>query len=229
MHIIKTYAITDKVIMNENIDDRTVHINKRKSYLLIKRIADVLFSIIGLVVLSPLLCIVSILIAIEDGTPVVFTQERNGLNNKIFTMYKFRSMIKKAPEMRTVLDQYNELDGPAFKMKDDPRITKIGRFIRRTSIDELPQLINIIKGDMSLVGPRPLPIYETVQCNDYQMQRLLVKPGLTCYWQISGRNDISFDEWIEMDLKYIEEASIYTDLKILLMTVKAVLTKKGAY
>ena len=188
-----------------------------------------LFSIIGLVVLSPLICIVAILIVIEDGTPVVFTQERNGLNNKIFTMYKFRSMIKKAPEMRTVLDQYNELDGPAFKMKDDPRITKIGRFIRRTSIDELPQLINIIKGDMSMVGPRPLPTYETVQCNDYQMQRLLVKPGLTCYWQISGRNDISFDEWIEMDLKYIEEASIFTDLKILLMTVKAVLTKKGAY
>lgn len=215
--------------MSENTEGRIVHINKRKSYLLLKRIGDVVFSVMGLIILSPLMLIVSILILLEDESPVLFLQERNGLNNKIFTMYKFRSMIKKAPEMRGTLNCYNELDGPAFKMKADPRITKVGRFIRKTSIDELPQLINIIKGEMSLVGPRPLPTYETAQCNDYQLQRLLVKPGLTCYWQISGRNDVSFDEWIEMDLKYIEDASVFTDIKILLMTVKAVLTEKGAY
>lgn len=215
--------------MSENTEGRIIHINKRKSYLLLKRIGDVVFSVMGLIILSPLMLIVSILILLEDESPVLFLQERNGLNNKIFTMYKFRSMIKKAPEMRGTLNCYNELDGPAFKMKADPRITKVGRFIRKTSIDELPQLINIIKGEMSLVGPRPLPTYETAQCNDYQLQRLLVKPGLTCYWQISGRNDVSFDEWIEMDLKYIEDASVFTDIKILLMTVKAVLTEKGAY
>jgi lipopolysaccharide/colanic/teichoic acid biosynthesis glycosyltransferase len=144
-------------------------------------------------------------------------------------MYKFRSMIKNAPAMRAEMEKFNELDGPAFKMKDDPRITKIGAFIRKTSIDELPQLVNVLKGEMSLVGPRPLPTYETAECNEYQLQRLLVKPGLTCYWQISGRNDISFDEWIEMDLQYIREASIWTDIKILFMTVGAVLTGKGAY
>ena len=131
--------------------------------------------------------------------------------------------------LRAGMEKFNELDGPAFKIKNDPRVTRIGRFIRRTSIDELPQLVNILLGDMSLVGPRPLPTYETKQCTAYQKQRLLVKPGLTCYWQISGRSDVRFDEWIEMDLKYIREMSITTDLKILLQTVRSVITGRGAY
>lgn len=215
--------------MNEKVIEKTVHPNRKLGYCVAKRALDITASLCGLIVLSPVFLIVSILIYKEDKENVLFCQERNGLNNKVFKMYKFRSMIANAPAMRTELEKFNELDGPAFKMKDDPRITKIGAFIRKTSIDELPQLVNVLKGEMSLVGPRPLPTYETEGCNEYQLQRLLVKPGLTCYWQISGRNDISFDEWIEMDLRYIQEASIWTDIKILFMTVGAVLSGKGAY
>ena len=203
--------------------------NPSPVYRFLKRCGDILLSAAGLLVLSPVFLIVSLLIWLEDRGSVIFCQERNGLNNQVFKMYKFRSMVSNADKLRAAMEKYNELDGPAFKMKDDPRITRIGRFIRKTSIDELPQLWNILRGEMSLVGPRPLPTYETAQCNDYQMQRLLVKPGLTCYWQISGRSDISFDEWIELDLKYIREASVITDLKILLQTVTAVLGHKGAY
>lgn len=203
--------------------------NASPVYRFLKRTGDILISLLGLIVLSPVLAVVALLIWLEDRGPVIFTQERNGLNNRIFKMYKFRSMVINAAALRSEMEKFNELDGPAFKMKHDPRITRIGRFIRKTSLDELPQLVNILLGQMSLVGPRPLPTYETAQCNDYQMQRLLVKPGLTCYWQISGRSDITFDEWIEMDLKYIREASALTDLKILFQTARAVLTGKGAY
>ena len=215
--------MSGKVIAN------TVQPNRKLGYRILKRILDIVASLFGLVVLSPVFLVVSILIYIEDKGKVIFFQDRNGLNNAVFKMYKFRSMIANAPAMRAELGKYNELDGPAFKMKDDPRITKIGAFIRKTSIDELPQLMNVLKGEMSLVGPRPLPTYETAECNEYQLQRLLAKPGITCYWQISGRNDISFDEWIEMDLRYIREASMWTDIKILFMTVRAVLSKRGAY
>ncbi len=199
-----------------------------KGYLLVKRVFDVVMSLLALVVLSPVFLITAIAIWVEDKGPVIFTQDRNGLNGEVFRMYKFRSMCISAPEMHKDLLEKNELDGPAFKLKDDPRVTKVGRFIRKTSIDELPQLINIIKGDMSIVGPRPLPTYETAQCNEYQNQRLLVRPGLTCYWQCSGRNDIPFDEWMELDLKYVREASFLVDIKIILMTVKAVISGKGA-
>ena len=158
----------------------------------------------------------------------MFNQDRSGLNGTAFKMYKFRSMVKNAPELHESLLDKNELDGPAFKLKNDPRITKVGRFIRKSSIDELPQLINIIKGDMSIVGPRPLPVYETEQCNEYQNQRLFMKPGLTCYWQVMGRNDIGFDEWVELDLKYIKRAGFFTDLGLIIMTFGAVLSGKGA-
>ena len=207
----------------------TVEVNNSIFYRFCKRTIDIVGSAVGLIVLSPVFLVVSVLIFIEDRGNVIFTQERNGLNDSVFVMYKFRSMVKNAPDLRAEMEKYNELDGPAFKMKNDPRITKIGAFIRRTSIDELPQLVNVLMGNMSLVGPRPLPTYETEQCTPYQRQRTLVKPGLTCYWQISGRNDISFDEWIEMDLRYIREASLWTDIKILFLTVKAVLLGKGAY
>ena len=215
--------------MSEIVVAKTVQPNRSWVYQFIKRLLDVIGSFWGLIVLSPVMLIVSLLIYKEDRGKVIFTQERNGINNTVFKMYKFRSMIANAPAMRAELEKRNELDGPAFKMKNDPRITKIGAFIRKTSIDELPQLVNVLKGEMSLVGPRPLPTYETAECNEYQLQRLLVKPGITCYWQISGRNDISFDEWIEMDLRYIREAGIWTDIRILFMTVHAVLSKKGAY
>jgi lipopolysaccharide/colanic/teichoic acid biosynthesis glycosyltransferase len=202
---------------------------KKIFYKICKRLFDIVFSVLGLVVLSVVFLIVGVLIVIEDGFPIFFVQERAGENGKTFKMYKFRSMCKNAPELHKELLTQNELDGPAFKMKDDPRVTKVGRFIRRTSIDELPQLVNIIKGDMSLVGPRPLPTYENDDLTEYQKQRLVVKPGLTCYWQCSGRSDIDFDEWMELDLKYIREASLWVDFKIILMTFKAVFGSDGAY
>lgn len=197
-------------------------------YRVTKRVFDVLLSGAALIILSPVCLITAIAIYMEDKGSVIFVQDRNGLNGEVFRMYKFRSMCMNAPEMHKELLEMNELDGPAFKLKKDPRVTKVGQLIRKTSIDELPQLINILKGEMSIVGPRPLPTYETEQCTEYQKQRLLVKPGLTCYWQCSGRNDIPFDEWMELDLKYIEEASFLVDLKIILKTVDAVVKGKGA-
>lgn len=198
-------------------------------YRFLKRLGDVVLSLTGLLLLSPLLLAVAAVIKLEDGESVFYIQERNGINGKVFRMYKFRSMCMNAEAIHKELLSQNELDGPAFKMKNDPRITKVGKFIRRTSIDELPQLINIIKGDMSIVGPRPLPTYETEQCSPYQKQRMLVKPGLTCYWQCCGRSDVSFDEWIEMDLRYIREASIRTDFKLIVKTFGAVIRSEGAY
>lgn len=194
-----------------------------------KRCFDILGSLLGMIVLAPLFLIIALAIRIEDGGYAFYSQDRNGLNGKVFRMYKFRSMCMDAEQMHQSLLEKNELDGPAFKLKNDPRVTKVGRFIRRTSIDELPQLVNILKGEMSFVGPRPLPTYETEQCNDYQKQRLLVKPGLTCYWQCSGRNNVSFDEWIELDLKYINEASLWVDFKIMCKTVASVISGDGAY
>lgn len=196
---------------------------------IIKRCFDVLGALLGLIIFAPLFLIIALAIRMEDGGYAFYKQDRNGLNGKVFHMYKFRSMCMDAEQMHQSLLEKNELDGPAFKLKNDPRVTKVGRFIRRTSLDELPQLVNILKGEMSFVGPRPLPTYETAQCNDYQKQRLLVKPGLTCYWQCSGRNNVSFDEWIELDLKYIKEASLWTDFKIMCKTVVSVISGDGAY
>lgn len=231
------YPMTEKRVDSSNIlqfktaDGKieTVEINQSKGYRIVKRFFDIVLSLIALVVLSPVFLVTAIAIRLEDGEPVIFTQDRSGLNGSVFKMYKFRSMRAGADKEHEDLLKYNELDGPAFKMKLDPRITKVGRFIRKTSIDELPQLVNILKGEMSIVGPRPLPVYETEKCNTYQKQRLNVLPGLTCYWQVSGRNNIPFDEWIEMDLKYIKSASILTDLKLILLTFGAVIRGGGAY
>ncbi|MCM1216743.1 MAG: sugar transferase [Lachnospiraceae bacterium] len=198
-------------------------------YRIVKRVFDIVASLVGMILLLPIFLLVALAIKIEDRGPVFFVQERNGINGKVFRMYKFRSMCTDAEKMHQSLLDQNELDGPAFKMKNDPRLTKVGKVLRRTSIDELPQLLNILKGEMSVVGPRPLPTYETEQCNAYQRQRMLVKPGLTCYWQCSGRNDIPFDEWVELDLKYIREAGILTDLRIILRTVGSVIGGRGAY
>lgn len=206
----------------------TVVPNKRLRYRFIKRTFDILASLIGLILLSPLFLIVAIAIFIDDPGPVLFFQERNGLNGRVFRMWKFRSMYKDAPEKRFEMESQNELDGPAFKITNDPRVTRVGRLIRKASIDELPQLVNILRGQMSIVGPRPLPTYETAKLTQQQRKRLLAKPGLVCYWQVSGRNDIPFDEWMRMDYRYINEASVLTDLKILCMAVPAVISGKGA-
>ncbi len=204
-------------------------VTKKPIYDFLKRVLDIICSGLALLVLSPVLLAVAIAVR-SDGGPAIFSQERVGKDGKTFRIYKFRSMCVNAdsPEMLEKLAALNEMDGPAFKIKDDPRITKVGRFIRRTSLDELPQLINIFIGDMSIVGPRPPLTSEVEQYTDYQRQRLLVKQGLTCYWQCSGRNNIRFEEWVELDLKYIRERSLWTDIKIILKTIPAVLSGDGA-
>ena len=202
--------------------------NKNPLYFFSKRVFDVFSSALCLIIFSPVFIIVAIVIIIDDPGNPFFIQERDGLNGKIFKMYKFRSMCKDAPKMRAAMEKDNELDGPAFKMSNDPRITRVGKILRKTSLDELPQLANIFMGNMSVVGPRPLPTYETAQLSSYQRQRLLVKPGLICYWQIRGRSNTTFDQWIEMDFDYINHASLWTDLKIIIEAVPAVLKGDGA-
>lgn len=190
----------------------------KKIYEFIKRLVDIVCSLIGLTVLMPILIIVAILIKIESKGPMIFSQERVGKDCVLFKMYKFRSMVVNAEELKEELANQNERTGPMFKIKNDPRITKVGGFIRKTSIDELPQLFNILKGDMSIVGPRPsLP--KEVQCFDeWMMKRLEVKPGLTCYWQVAGRNDIEFIEWMKLDVKYVKERNILIDITLILKT-----------
>lgn len=200
-----------------------------KTYEKIKRIFDISLALISLTLLSPVFIITAILICLESQGNPVYIQERIGLNGKAFKMYKFRSMYLNAEQDLELLLDLNEMgEGVAFKIKNDPRITKVGRILRRTSIDELPQLVNILKGDMSFVGPRPPLPREVKKYTPYEEQRLSVLPGLTCYWQCSGRNKIGFKEWIELDLKYIQERCLLTDLKIILKTFIAVITMDGA-
>ena len=189
-------------------------------YMFCKRAMDIIGSLAGIILLSPLLLIIAIAIKMEDPKgSIIFAQQRCGKDNKLFPMYKFRSMVSNAEELLEELMEHNEMDGPVFKIKDDPRITKVGKFIRKTSLDELPQLFNILRGDMSIVGPRPAIPHEVAEYNDYQRQRLLVKPGLTCIWQVSGRNSIGFDEWVDMDLEYIEKRNLWMDIKLIFKTV----------
>ena len=209
--------------MNASIsrNERAVEPRRGIFYLCLKRIIDILGALTGLILLSPLFILIALAIKLEDPRgKVFFSQERCGKNNKLFPMYKFRSMVSNAEELLSELMEQNEMDGPVFKIKEDPRITKVGKFIRKTSIDELPQLINLLMGDMSIVGPRPAIPHEVEEYNDYQRQRLLVKPGLTCIWQVSGRNSIGFDEWIEMDLEYIEKRTLWMDIKLIFKTVR---------
>lgn len=172
----------------------------------------------------------ALLIRLTSPGPVLFRQQRAGLNGRPFTMYKFRSMVTNAEQLKHELEQLNEMSGPVFKLTNDPRVTPIGRFLRRYSIDELPQLINVLRGEMSLVGPRPLPLDEVARFDDVaHRRRLSVKPGLTCLWQISGRSELrDFKEWVRLDLEYIDHWSLWLDFKILLRTIPVVLTAKGA-
>lgn len=209
--------------------EATVVPNGSKVYLFLKRTMDIVCSLIALIVLSPVFLVTSIAIRAEDGGKAIFTQTRIGKDCKPFKMYKFRSMCVDAEAKLKDLQDMNEMDGLAFKIEKDPRITKVGAFIRKTSIDELPQLINILIGNMSIVGPRPPLESEVAQYNEYQMQRLLVKPGLTCYWQCSGRSKMSFDDWIDSDIDYIKNRSLLLDIKLILRTIPAVLRSVGAY
>ena len=201
-------------------EDERIQPKEGPIYLFFKRAMDIIGSLCGIILLSPLLIIVALAIKIEDPRgSIFFSQQRCGKDNKLFPMYKFRSMVSNAEELLEELMEHNEMDGPVFKIKDDPRITRVGKFIRKTSIDELPQLFNILRGDMSIVGPRPAIPHEVAEYSHYHKQRLLVKPGLTCIWQVSGRNSIGFDEWMEMDLEYIEKRDLWMDIKLIFKTV----------
>ena len=210
------------------LDKREVQTGKRL-YCAAKRGQDILFSLLALLVLWPLMLLLALVIYIDSpGASPFFVQERIGLNGKPFRFIKFRSMVPDAEKKLHALLDKNEMDGPVFKIRRDPRITRVGSFIRRCSIDELPQLINILKGDMSIVGPRPALPREVKKYDDYERQRLYVRPGLTCYWQVQPRrNDLSFDEWLELDLKYIRERSFLTDWKIIFKTFSAVIGMEG--
>lgn len=208
---------------------REVYQKKSPVYKLIKRLMDIVLSTIALIVLSPVFLITSIAIKLEDKGPVFFIQERAGKDMKPFKIYKFRSMYVNADHELEKMMENNEQTGHAFKIKNDPRITKVGKIIRKLSIDELPQLLNIIKGDMSIVGPRPILTFQMEECSQYEKQRLVVQPGLTCYWQIGGRANIKWDEWVELDLDYIEDMSLWTDIKMIVKTIPAVFDSQGAY
>lgn len=202
--------------------------NKR-AYWFVRRTQDIFFSALALIVLSPFLVLIALIIWIDSpGASPIFAQDRIGQGGRRFRFYKFRSMIPNAEAKLSELLDKNEMDGPVFKIKEDPRITRVGRFIRKTSIDELPQLFNILIGDMSIVGPRPALPREVDQYDDYTRQRLSVTPGLTCYWQIKPhRNELSFEEWLELDLQYIRDRSFFVDWKIIFKTVSAVLGGQG--
>ena len=202
----------DKIMFKEYTEDKSIR------YYIIKRVIDIIFSLMGLIVLSPILAIVSIIIKLDSRGPVIFKQERVGYKGEHFFMYKFRSMVVNAEELKEKLKDKNEMSGPMFKIKEDPRITKIGKFIRRTSIDELPQLVNVLKGEMTLVGPRPSLPNEVDKFENWMLKRLEVKPGLTCYWQVSGRNDIGFEEWMKLDCKYVDDRNTWVDIKLIFKT-----------
>jgi len=209
---------------------KKIEFEEKKTYTMIKRGMDIIGASMGLICLSWLFLIVAVLIKIEDpkGT-VFFKQVRVGKNGKEFYMFKFRSMVSDAEERLKDLLKYNEIDGAMFKIKDDPRVTKIGKFIRKTSIDELPQLWNVLKGEMSLVGPRPPLPREVNEYTNYEKQRLFVTPGCTGLWQVSGRNSLSFNEMVKLDLIYIKNRSILVDIKIIVKTLFIIIYPKGAY
>ena len=193
-----------------------------------KALVDRLLAAMGIVVLLPVMLVVGLLVALFVGRPILYLQRRGGLYGRPFTMLKFRSMRVGAEQEQAALQGMNEMDGPVFKMTNDPRVTRFGRILRRTSLDELPQLFNVLAGQMSIVGPRPLPLDETRALAGRHRRRLSVRPGLTCLWQVSGRSDLTFDEWMALDLEYVERWSLGLDVAIMLRTIPAIVSRRGA-
>jgi lipopolysaccharide/colanic/teichoic acid biosynthesis glycosyltransferase len=193
-----------------------------------KRAIDVFGASVGLILASPLMILSALAIKVTSRGPIIFKQRRAGLGGQPFWIYKFRTMTVDAESRKASLREISEQDGPAFKLSHDPRVTRVGRFLRETSLDELPQLWNVLKGDMSLVGPRPLPMDESAGCDQWQRTRLDVTPGLTCIWQVKGRSRVTFDEWMRMDVNYIRRRNFLHDFKILTQTIPAVLLRRGA-
>ena len=208
--------------------DREKTLRSHRRYWVLRRAQDIVFSLLALILLAPLALLISLAIVLDSPGGAIFRQRRVGRDGKLFWLYKFRTMCPDAEEQLNELLSQNQMDGPVFKIKGDPRITRVGRFLRKTSLDELPQLLNVLQGDMSIVGPRPALPREVELYSDYQRQRLYVTPGLSCYWQIAPhRNEMSFDEWVALDLKYIQERSFWVDWKIIFLTVRAMLMKYG--
>ena len=209
--------------MKRQIKPKVITYRKRK------RLLDIFGSLFLFVFAAPVMVVIALIIKLTSKGPVFYAAKRVGLCGREFNFYKFRSMYLDADKRLDEFKDKNEKDGPIFKMQDDPRITGVGRFIRKTSIDELPQLFNVFRGDMSLVGPRPPLPHEVAKYDEYAMERLSIRPGMTCYWQIMGRSNLSFEEWMELDHRYLEEMGVITDMKILLKTPFAVLKGDGAY
>ena len=209
--------------------DREKTLRSHRRYWVLRRAQDIVFSLLALILLAPLALLISLAIVLDSpGDGAIFRQRRVGRDGKLFWLYKFRTMCPDAEEQLNELLSQNQMDGPVFKIKGDPRITRVGRFLRKTSLDELPQLLNVLQGDMSIVGPSPALPREVELYSDYQRQRLYVTPGLSCYWQIAPhRNEMSFDEWVALDMKYIQERSFWVDWKIIFLTVRAMLMKYG--
>lgn len=209
--------------------DREKTLRGHRHYWVLRRAQDIVFSLLALILLAPLALVISLAIVLDSpGDGAIFRQRRVGRDGKLFWLYKFRTMCPDAEKRLNELLKLNQMDGPVFKIKGDPRITRVGRFLRKTSLDELPQLLNVLRGDMSIVGPRPALPREVELYSDYQRQRLYVTPGLSCYWQIAPhRNEMSFDEWVALDLKYIQERSFWVDWKIIFLTVRAMFMKYG--
>lgn len=224
---------TNVIVNDYERHSQIIYINNFRAkhkpiYEFFKRIFDILSSFAAIIVLMPVMICVAAVVFFQDFHNPFFVQTRMTKDGRTFRMFKFRSMCIDAESKLDALRSKNEIDGPAFKMENDPRITKVGSFIRKTSLDELPQLFNILTGSMSVVGPRPPIPSEVDEYTPYQMQRLSVKSGLTCFWQCSGRSNVGFDEWVDMDLRYIRERSFFLDIKIILKTVKSVLKREGA-
>jgi lipopolysaccharide/colanic/teichoic acid biosynthesis glycosyltransferase len=198
-------------------------------YGLSKRLLDIVLAGLGLIILGFASLVIWLLMRLEDKGPLFFRQKRRGLHGSIFTLYKFRTMRVDAEQQKQLLKHLNEVDGPVFKIRKDPRVTRLGRILRKFSIDELPQVINVLRGEMSIVGPRPLPVEEVDLADPRQLARMRVLPGLTCYWQISGRSEVSFEDWMKMDEQYIRKQSLREDLRIILKTISAVIGGRGAY
>lgn len=202
---------------------------EKKIYVFLKRTMDIILSLSGIILLFPFFLIVSMIIVLDSPGPVIFKQIRCGKDGKEFKMFKFRSMVHNAENLLSEVWVYNNQSGPIFKMKEDPRVTRVGRFMRRTSIDELPQLFNVLAGDMSIVGPRPPIPYEVSNYSPYEMQRLSVKPGMTCYWQVMGRNSVSFNRWVELDIKYIKDRNLRVDIMLILKTFRVLFGDRNAW
>ena len=216
-------------VLSSKILNREDVLKSGRAYWALRRSQDIFFSALALIVLSPLMLIVALIIVIDSpGAGPIFTQTRVGRDGREFRLFKFRTMVPNAEQKLKELLKFNEMSGPAFKMKNDPRITRAGKFLRRSGIDELPQLVNILKGDMSIVGPRPPLPREVKKYNEYQRQRLYITSGLTCYWQIQpNRNDLTFADWVDLDIRYIRERSFWVDWKIIFKTFMVAVTLQG--